>query len=112
MFIFLLVAFVGVFLLPWRCPRCSRTRRGSSPRAEWTVGGDELRFGIVDLLWTTVLTSIVAMVIAVPIAVGVALFLTQYLHKRASGPLSFVVDLLAAVPSIIFGLGADVSAPH
>ena len=41
---------------------------------------------------------------AVPVAVGVALCLTQYLHKRAAAPISFMVDLLAAVPSIIFGL--------
>ena len=53
-----------------------------------------------------------AMVLAVPVAVGVALFLTQYVHKRVSGPLSFVVDLLAAVPSIIFGLwGLTVLGP-
>jgi len=52
------------------------------------------------------------MLLAVPVAVGVALFLTQYLHPRASGPLSFVVDLLAAVPSIIYGLwGIAVLAP-
>jgi phosphate transport system permease protein len=44
------------------------------------------------------------MAIAVPISVGVALCLTQYLHKRAAAPISFMVDLLAAVPSIIFGL--------
>jgi phosphate transport system permease protein len=37
------------------------------------------------------------MAMAVPIAVGVALCLTQYLHKRAAAPISFVVDLLAAV---------------
>ena len=44
------------------------------------------------------------MAMAVPVAVGVALCLTQYLPRRTSGPVSFVVDLLAAVPSIIFGI--------
>ncbi len=72
--------------------------------ASWTVVGNELRFGIAGLFWTTVLSSILAMAMAVPVAIGVALCLTQYLHKRVSGPVSFVVDLLAAVPSIIFGL--------
>jgi phosphate transport system permease protein len=78
----------------------------------WVVSGDQLRFGIAGLLWTTVLSSVLAMILAVPVAVGVALCLTQYLHVRASGPVSFVVDLLAAVPSIIFGLwGLTVLGP-
>ena len=64
------------------------------------------------MLWTTALSSVVAMLIAVPIAVGVALCLTQYLPRRLSGPVAFLVDLLAAVPSIIFGLwGITVFAP-
>src|SRR5829696_4990231 len=74
------------------------------PNRNWIVSGEQLRFGIAGLFWTTVLSSVLAMVMAVPVAVGVALCLTQYLHRRASGPVSFVVDLLAAVPSIIFGL--------
>ena len=102
--IVLLVIFVGVFLLALALPALLRDQDSFLTSRNWVVGGTELRFGIAGLLWTTVLSSVVAMVIAVPIAVGVALFLTQYLHKRASGPLSFVVDLLAAVPSIIFGL--------
>jgi len=102
--IVLLVIFVGAFLLALALPALVRDQDSFLFSRNWVVGGDELRFGIAGLLWTTVLSSVVAMVIAVPIAVGVALFLTQYLHKRASGPLSFVVDLLAAVPSIIFGL--------
>ena len=102
--IVLLVVFVGAFLLALALPALLRDQDNFLTSRNWVVGGAELRFGIVGLLWTTVLTSIVAMIIAVPIAVGVALLLTQYLHKRASGPLSFMVDLLAAVPSIIFGL--------
>jgi phosphate transport system permease protein len=102
--IVLLVIFVGAFLLALALPALRANQDSFLFSRNWVVEGDELRFGIAGLLWTTVLSSIVAMVIAVPIAVGVALFLTQYLHYRASGPLSFVVDLLAAVPSIIFGL--------
>jgi phosphate transport system permease protein len=79
---------------------------------EWTVGGTRLSFGIAGLLWTTVISSLVAMLIAVPIAVGVALLTTQYLPRRLASPLAFVVDLLAAVPSVVFGLwGISVLAP-
>jgi phosphate transport system permease protein len=51
-----------------------------------------------------VLTSIIALIVAVPIALGIALFLSHYAPKRLATPLGFVIDLLAAVPSVVFGL--------
>jgi phosphate transport system permease protein len=110
--IVLLVAFVGIFLLVLALPALLQDRDNFLTSRSWVVAGTELRFGIAGLLWTTVLSSVLAMVMAVPVAIGVALFLTQYLPPRFSGPLSFVVDLLAAVPSIIFGLwGLTVLGP-
>ena len=107
-----LVVFVGVFLLALALPALLRDQDNFLTSRSWVVVGDALRFGIAGLLWTTVLSSIIAMLLAVPVAVGVALFLTQYAPRRLSGPLSFVVDLLAAVPSIIFGLwGLTVLGP-
>jgi phosphate transport system permease protein len=99
-----LVLFVGIFLLALALPALLQNQDNFLTSRNWVVVGNELRFGILGLLWTTVLSSVLAMIMAVPVAVGVALFLTQYLPPRFSGPLSFVVDLLAAVPSIIFGL--------
>jgi phosphate transport system permease protein len=79
---------------------------------QWQVDGTTLRFGIVDLLWATVLVSTVAMVIAVPIAVGIALYITMYAPARLARPVAFTIDLLAAIPSIVYGLwGAYVLAP-
>ncbi len=107
-----LVLFVGIFLLALAFPSLRADQANFLTSREWIVVGDELRFGIAGLLWTTVLSSVLAMAIAVPIAVGVALCLTQYLPKKISGTVSFVVDLLAAVPSIIFGLwGITVLGP-
>jgi phosphate transport system permease protein len=107
-----LVLFVGIFLLALALPALLQNQDNFLTSRNWIVAGDELRFGIAGLLWTTVLSSVLAMVMAVPVAVGVALFLTQYSPRRLSGPLSFVVDLLAAVPSIIFGLwGLTVLGP-
>ncbi len=102
--IVLLVLFVGFFLLALALPSLRADQDNFLTSRSWTVAGNELRFGIAGLFWTTVLSSILAMAMAVPVAIGVALCLTQYLHKRLAGPVSFVVDLLAAVPSIIFGL--------
>jgi phosphate transport system permease protein len=107
-----LVAFVGIFLLVLALPSLLADKASFLTSRDWTVSGAELSFGIAALLWTTVLSSILAMIMAVPVAIGVALCLTQYLPKRLSGPVSFVVDLLAAVPSIIFGLwGLTVLGP-
>jgi phosphate transport system permease protein len=77
------------------------------------VDGGTLKFGIPDLLWVTVLSSLIAMALALPVALGVALFLTEYAPKRLAQPLAALIDLLAAVPSIVYGLwGAVILGPH
>ena len=71
-----------------------------------------LNFGIRDLFVVTVLSSVFALVLAMPVALGIALFLTHYAPKRVARPFAYVVDLLAAVPSIVYGLwGIMVLAP-
>jgi phosphate ABC transporter permease protein PstC len=52
----------------------------------------------------TLITSAIALIIGVPIAVGTALYLTELCPRRARGPLGMLVDLLAAVPSVVYGL--------
>jgi phosphate transport system permease protein len=80
---------------------------------EWNTGLIPPKFGIAVLAFGTVVSSIVAMVIAVPIAVAIALFLTHYAPRRLSGPIAYVIDLLAAVPSIVYGLwGALILVPN
>ncbi|MFC7814746.1 MULTISPECIES: phosphate ABC transporter permease subunit PstC [unclassified Streptomyces] len=80
---------------------------------EWNPTGDPPEFGIAVLAFGTVVSSIIAMAIAVPIAVGIALFITHYAPRRIGGGIAYVIDLLAAVPSIVYGLwGAIVLVPH
>ncbi|MFJ8469305.1 phosphate ABC transporter permease subunit PstC [Streptomyces swartbergensis] len=80
---------------------------------EWNTNAVPPVFGIAVLAFGTVVSSIIAMVIAVPIAVAIALFLTHYAPRRLSGPIAYVIDLLAAVPSIVYGLwGALILVPH
>ncbi|AYN40617.1 phosphate ABC transporter permease subunit PstC [Streptomyces dangxiongensis] len=80
---------------------------------EWNTNLTPPVFGIAVLAFGTVVSSIVAMVIAVPIAVAIALFLTHYAPRRLSGLIAYVIDLLAAVPSIVYGLwGALILVPH
>ncbi|MGA8246523.1 MAG: phosphate ABC transporter permease subunit PstC [Nocardioides sp.] len=56
------------------------------------------------LLVSTVLSSIVALVLAVPFAIAIALFVSHYAPRRIAVPFAYVIDLLAAVPSVVFGL--------
>jgi len=64
-------------------------------------------------LYTTVAISVVAMILAVPIAIGIALFITHYAPRSVARPVAYAIDLLAAIPSIIYGIwGARVLAPH
>jgi len=71
-----------------------------------------MHFGILDLLLVTVFVSVFALVLAMPVALGIAIFLTQYSPRRLAGPLGYMVDLLAAVPSIVYGVwGIYVLAP-
>ncbi|MHC0429550.1 phosphate ABC transporter permease subunit PstC [Streptomyces sp. O3] len=80
---------------------------------EWDTNGFDPKFGIPVLVFGTIVSSIIALVIAVPIAVAIALFISHYAPRKLSGPIAYVIDLLAAVPSIVYGLwGALVVAPH
>ncbi len=102
--VILLVALIGVFLVAQAVPALLKDQAGFLTSREWSPGGDAPRFGIVELLWTTVLSSTIAMLIAVPVGVGVALFITQYAPGWLRRPAATLVDLLAAVPSIVYGL--------
>jgi phosphate transport system permease protein len=63
-------------------------------------------FGALPFIYGTLMTSIVALIIAVPLAVGVAVFLTEMCPKALRGALSFLTELLAAIPSVVYGLWA------
>lgn len=112
--VIVLVCGVGAFLLIRAVPALAKNKANFLTDRVWDLSDlSAPLFGIPDLLWVTVIASIFAMAIAVPIAIGVALFLTEYAHKRFAGPAAAVVDLLAAVPSIVFGLwGLRVLQPY
>jgi phosphate transport system permease protein len=107
------IALIAIFLLIRAVPALRANQANFFTSAAFdTVHAHHLAFGIRDLLMVTVLSSIFALVLAVPVAIGIAVFLTQYAPKRLSRPFGAIVDLLAAVPSIIFGLwGIFVLAP-
>ena len=102
--VLVLVTLVGVFLVSQAIPALARNEASFLTSREWTVGGDAPRFGILELLWTTTAASVIATLVAVPVGVCVALFITEYAPQWLRRPAGNLVDLLAAVPSIVFGL--------
>jgi phosphate transport system permease protein len=63
-------------------------------------------FGALTFIYGTVVSSLLALAMAVPLAVGVAIFLTEMCPKPLRGPISFLTELLAAIPSVVYGLWA------
>ncbi|HZE37404.1 MAG TPA: phosphate ABC transporter permease subunit PstC [Stackebrandtia sp.] len=69
-------------------------------------------YGALTFIYGTALTSVIALIIAVPVSIGIALFLTELAPRWLRTPAVTVIDLLAAVPSVVFGLvGVLVIAP-
>jgi len=69
-------------------------------------------FGSLPFVYGTAITAVIALVFAVPVSVGIALFLSDVAPRRLRRPVSSLVDLLAAVPSVVYGLwGVIVLAP-
>ncbi|MFC8723091.1 phosphate ABC transporter permease subunit PstC [Kitasatospora sp. NPDC057198] len=80
---------------------------------EWTPDAAEPVFGVAVLTFGTLVSALIAMVVAVPVAVGIALFISHYAPRRIAQPFAYLVDLLAAVPSIVYGLwGVLFLVPH
>src|ERR687888_1786760 len=77
---------------------------------DWDVQGNT--FGALPLVVGTLITSAIALVIGVPVAIAAALYITELAPNRVKAPLTITVELLAAVPSVVYGLwGIQVLAP-
>jgi phosphate transport system permease protein len=112
--VILIVILVAAFLLIKAVPSIADDKANFLTSTKFAVGKNgALEFGIAGLLYTTVISSVVALILAVPLAIGIGLFITQYAPRRIARPIAHAIDLLAAIPSIIYGVwGIRVLAPH
>ncbi|MBN9106084.1 MAG: phosphate ABC transporter permease subunit PstC [Propionibacteriaceae bacterium] len=105
--ILVILALVAAFLLIQGTPAlladpAKLTAQGYGPFAEW----------VAPYVFGTLWAAALALFLAVPVSIGIALFISHYAPRRLAQPLGYVIDLLAAVPSVVFGLwGAAVLAP-
>jgi phosphate transport system permease protein len=102
--VLVIIVAIAVFLISKAIPALDADTVNFLTAKEWFPNDTAPRFGVAALAFGTVLTSVIALLVAVPIALAIALFLSHYAPKRLATPLGFVIDLLAAVPSVVFGL--------
>lgn len=77
---------------------------------EWDPVND--KFGALPMIYGTAISSLIALLLAIPVSLGTAIFITRIAPKWLSGPVSFLVELLAAIPSLAYGLwGALIMVP-
>jgi phosphate ABC transporter permease protein PstC len=69
---------------------------------DWNVNAEQ--FGALPLVVGTMITSVLALLIGVPVAVATALYVTELSPRRVRGPITVLIELLAAVPSVVYGL--------
>jgi phosphate transport system permease protein len=91
-------------------PSIQRFGLGFLTGSEWNPAMD--KYGALPFVYGTVVSSLMALLISVPISLGVAVYLTEQAPGRVARPIAFLVELLAAIPSVVYGLwGIFVLAP-
>lgn len=104
LFLVVTIIAIGAFLVAEALPALRNNNANFLTSNQFLPEGQPPMFGIAVLVFGTLLTSVVAMVLAIPVALGVAIFVTQYAPRRLASLLGGLVDLLAAVPSVVYGL--------
>ena len=102
--IMVILAGVALFLIIKAAPAIG-ANWGSPDLATGTTQGHSSFCAYVGpLIWGTLFSALIALVLGTPVAIGIALFISHYAPRRLASVLGYLVDLLAAVPSVVFGL--------
>jgi phosphate transport system permease protein len=97
-----IVAAIGVELVRQSLPSLQRFGLAFWWTSEWDpVSG---RFGALPFIWGTLYSSVLALVLGAPVALGIAVFIAELCPAALQRPLVFLTELLAAIPSIVYGL--------
>ncbi|HEY4226111.1 MAG TPA: phosphate ABC transporter permease subunit PstC [Pseudolysinimonas sp.] len=103
--IMVILAAVALFLIIQALPAIvANWQTNTDLNGGTTAGHSNFWTYVGPLVWGTLFSSLIALVIGAPVAIGIALFISHYAPRRLAGVLGYLVDLLAAVPSIVFGL--------
>jgi phosphate transport system permease protein len=111
--VFVLLGAIAVFLVVKAIPSLQADKTSFWTTKTWSPFQGNAAFGIAALLFGTVLTGVLALAMALPVGMGVAIYITQYAPRRIATLLGYITDLLAAVPSVVYGLwGLYFLLPH
>jgi phosphate transport system permease protein len=111
--VLVILGLVAIFLFVDAAPALKVAGFKFLTTFEWNPDGLPAQFGIAAVMYGTTMIAIIALVVALPIAVGSALFVNEYAPGRLGRPLVALLDLLAAVPSLIYGMwGLYYLQPH
>ncbi|MEU4712629.1 phosphate ABC transporter permease subunit PstC [Micromonospora purpureochromogenes] len=102
--VLVIIAAIAIFLIAKAVPALQANSENFWTFEGWFPNENPPTFGIGALAFGTVLTALLALLMAVPVALGIALYLSHYAPRRLGNGLGFLIDLLAAVPSVVFGL--------
>ncbi|MFF1530508.1 phosphate ABC transporter permease subunit PstC [Cellulomonas sp. NPDC058312] len=102
--ILVILAAVAIFLVQRAWPALTADAAVLSDKISWFPDDTSLLGFIGPLVFGTLLAAAVSLLIATPIAIGIALFISHYAPRRLASALGYVVDLLAAIPSVVYGL--------
>ena len=98
------MAAIAIFLIWKAIPAFTDNSGNIFTTQSWNPQATPPFFGMAAVFFGTVMSSFIALLIGVPIAIGIALFISNYASRRAATTLGAIVDLLAAVPSLVFGM--------
>lgn len=99
------LALIAVFTTNQAWPAFQRMGIQFVTSRNWNPApGPQQSFGGLEFIYGTLVTSLIALVFAVPVSLGMALFLTEVAVPRLRTPVVYLIDLLAAIPSVVFGL--------
>jgi len=102
--ILLVLAAVAVFLVLRAWPAMSTRASVLGDKITWFPKGESLLQFVGPLVFGTLLAATIALLIAMPLSIGIALFISHYAPRRVANALGYVIDLLAAIPSVVYGL--------
>ncbi|MCD9186569.1 MAG: phosphate ABC transporter permease subunit PstC [Pyrinomonadaceae bacterium] len=106
----LIVAAIIYMMVQNSLPTLQRFGVGFLTGREWIPAQET--FGALPFIYGTIVSSVIALIISVPLSLGIAIFLVEQAPKNLAKPISFMVELLAAIPSVVYGLwGIFVLAP-
>ncbi|MBA3439247.1 MAG: phosphate ABC transporter permease subunit PstC [Pyrinomonadaceae bacterium] len=108
----LVLIVVAMIVAMWRNSLASINEFGFGFLTSLTWNPVRNQFGALPFIYGTIISSLIALLISVPLSLGIAVFLVEQAPRRAARPITFLVELLAAIPSVVYGLwGIFVLAP-